>query len=234
MVHRLAESHRFEQDFGLVVGRVVQDLLHAHGFDALGHAGQQQRQHVVREPRVDAGGEERGLAFGARFLEGRGEVGERACGMNERNERARYDVLSRREDRGHVLHRLDGTQVAGRRVAHRVGVHREQRVGVVRCEHAGRLVEAAQVRGVAPRFRVGRHPQPDELHVGMADDPAQRVAADVSGAPLDDSVRHGVPLRACEAKVYQGRLGISHRRHTGDTALKSPLATVSAVEGRLR
>jgi hypothetical protein len=129
--------------------------LHTNRVDAFRNAGQQQRQHVVRKAGVDAAREERGFPFRAGLFERRREVGERAGWVHQRDERARYDILSRCEDGRHVLKRFDRTQIARRRVAHGVGLRREQRLGIVRGEHAGRLIRAAKLCSVVPCLGVG-------------------------------------------------------------------------------
>ncbi len=54
-----AEPHDVEEDHGLVVGGVVEDLGHPHLVDALADPGQHQGQGVVGEPGVDPVDEER-------------------------------------------------------------------------------------------------------------------------------------------------------------------------------
>ena len=162
-VERLAEAHRVEQHGRLRVGRVVHDLHHAHLVDVLARAGEHERQQVVRPTRVDARREARRVARAARGFERLAHAGRDVRRVDHRHDRARHDVLARREDALEVLHRLAGPQVGGRGVAHAVGVEREQRVDVVGREHAvgrepGQLarVPARPCRASAPTARRAR------------------------------------------------------------------------------
>src|SRR5206468_12269067 len=86
--------------------------------------------------------------------------------------------------------RLPRPQVCGRGVTDDVGVRGEQRVDIVGGgDTDGR--ESTELARIASHLRVRVHTQPDELEVGMLDDPVQRLDADVARAPLDDAVAHG-------------------------------------------
>ena len=88
------------------------------------------------------------------------------------------------------------------------------------------------VAGVLAHFRLGMHPDADQVEVGMLDDRAQREMADKAGAELRDAVFHrcGPPSLAVDVtdgaalsmghpgeRVMAGRAqgrtaAISHRR----------------------
>ena len=60
--------------------------------------------------------------------------------------------------------------------------------------HAARLVEAAEVGGIAPDLaRIGGV-DPDELEVGPLDELAEGMAPDIAGRELDHPQRHHYPL----------------------------------------
>ena len=152
--------------------------------------GEHQRQDVVREAGVDARREERRLALRARLFELRRHALAERARMHEPDHRARHHVLARREDARDVLHRVEGTPVGGGGVDDAVGVAREQRLGVARRAHAG-LRPSAEIARVLAVLRLGRDEHAGEREIGMVEDLAQRVAADVAGGPLDDAEGHG-------------------------------------------
>ena len=104
---------------------------------------------------------------------------------------------------------LERAEVGGRGVADAVGVRGEERVDVVRRSHPGRRPSAERA-GVATDFRRTVDPQAHELELRMVDDVAQRVRADVPGAPLDHAIGHWrvlsqvIPRRASTAPPPEG------------------------------
>ena len=87
------------------------------------------------------------LPRAARRLERLAHPGRDVRRIDHRHDRARHDVLARREDARQILHRFAGSQIGGRGVAHAVGVEREQRVDVV----GGRRRRWARGRPAPPR-----------------------------------------------------------------------------------
>jgi hypothetical protein len=173
----------------LRVRGVVDDLHHADRLDILALAGEDERQQVVRPARIDAGREARDARVGARILERPAHVVGDVGRVDERDDRARHDVLARRGDARHVRDRLGRAQVRGRGVTDAVRVEREQRVGVVRRDDAERI-GADDLPRVTPGLVVAVHPQPDELELGVLGDEPRREATDVARAPLDHPVSH--------------------------------------------
>ena len=189
VIERLREPHRAEQHLGLVVRVVVEDLEHAHGVDALTRARQRDRQQVVGEAGVDAGEEARRAALLARGVE---PVDHRLVGglrVQQLHHRARHHVGPGREDARDVVDRLPRPQVGSCGVTDTIGTQRKERIHVVRRAHPGGD-QAAQFAGISAGLVGAVHPESDELEVGVADDAAKGVDADVAGAPLDDTERH--------------------------------------------
>src|SRR5439155_12405303 len=149
---------------------------------------------VVGEPRIDAGGEERRAAASAGVREPVAELGEEGARVNERDDRARDDILPRGEDTADVLQGLEGAEIRRRRVADAVGVEREEGVSVVGGAHANRR-EAAERAGILPGLGGAVDPQADQLELGMPDDAAEREPPHVARAPLDDAIGHVGRLR---------------------------------------
>jgi hypothetical protein len=188
-VHRLAEAHRLEQDLRLVVRRVVDDLLDADLLPAPGQAREDERQHVVREARVDARGEERRATRRARVGEAIAHLGKNECGWTSGTTELDTTFLPAARMRTDVLDGFERAEVGGRGVADAVGVRGEQRVDVVRRLHPGRR-PAAERAGVATDLRRTVGPQAHELELRVVYDVAQRVRADVPSAPLDHAIGH--------------------------------------------
>ena len=65
LVHRATEADHLAHDVGLVVERVVEELLHPDLLDAGADAAHQDGEDVERPARVDAGDEHRRVAVGA-------------------------------------------------------------------------------------------------------------------------------------------------------------------------
>src|SRR5205807_8898482 len=108
-----------------------------------------EREEIVGEPRIDAGGEERRAAASAGVREPVAQLGEEGARVDERDDRARDDVLPRGKDAADVLQGLEGAEIRRRRVADTVGVEREEGVSVVGGAHANRR-EAAALAGILP------------------------------------------------------------------------------------
>src|SRR5262249_1097483 len=189
VVERLPEAHRLEEDLGLIIGGVVDDLEDADLFPPLAEPGEHERQEVVREPRIDTRGEEGGAALAAGVGQPVADLGKEGTRVNERDDRARDHVLSRGEDPADVLERLKGAEIRRRRVADAVGVEREQRIGVGGGADADRRETAERAR-ILSRLGGAVHPEADQLKLGMTDDAAEGEVSHVPRAPLDDPIGH--------------------------------------------
>ena len=101
------------------------------------------------------------------------------------------------EEAAHRVDRLLRVFEPVAHVAETVGVEREHRVDVVGRDDAVR-VDAAQRARVAADLVGAVGEQPDELEVGMGDDPPEGQPAGVARSPVDDPVGHagGAPTGA--------------------------------------
>jgi hypothetical protein len=162
LVERLPESHDVEEHVRLEIRRVVEDLHDPHGVDTLASAQERERDEVVGEARIDAGGETRGAARFARGLEWLGVAPWRRRRVHERDDRCGDDVGARFEDAGHVAHSVVGTQIAGRGVRHAVRAEPDDLVGVGGGGHSDRP-DPGELAGVAPGLVGTVHQDPGQL-----------------------------------------------------------------------
>ncbi len=190
LVEGAAEAHRVEDDLGLHVGRVVEDLHHPSAVDPAAEPEQREWQQVVGETRIDPGREARRAPSLARGLQPFDGPAVRRPGVHERHDRSRHHVLARFQRETHVGHRFVRAQVAGGGVGHDVGVEGQRGGDVGGGQHAGGGAEPAQLGRVLPRLRVTAHHQTHELKLGVLDDGPQRELPHVAGRPLDHSIRH--------------------------------------------
>src|SRR5690606_33070127 len=117
LVHGPAEAYDVEQDGGLVVGRVVEDLHAADLVDALADAGDGEREHVVGEARVDAVDEDRRAALGGGLPHRVGHLGrDDAVGELQEHRAAGHDVDAGPQDAAQVVDRLHQPDVGHRGV----------------------------------------------------------------------------------------------------------------------
>ncbi len=159
LVHRAAEADDLAHDVGLVVERVVEELLHPDLGDAGAHAADQRREDVERPARVDARHEHRGVA------------GRRTPARPRR-------VPARARSRGAAAGRTTSTprwrprrgRRAGRRTPRRAGCRRSRcrrrrrrrrpSADAIRCRrwrHAERLDERQLAGVLADLVRVRHH-----------------------------------------------------------------------------
>jgi hypothetical protein len=190
----LAEPHGLEQDLGLVVRGVVQDLHHPHRVDPLAHAEEHQRQEVVGESRVNpvhvAGSP--GVPAGLLELLHLSRKGSRRR-IDERRQRGGDHVLAGGQGPADVLDGLHRAEVAGGRVADRVGFSGQRRLDVGGGEHAGRL-QPRQLAGVAALLRVRVDDDPGQLELRMGDHRPEGVQSHVAGSPTDHALGHPILL----------------------------------------
>ena len=201
-----AEQHHVADDVGRVVRADVGELFRAHARDRRRHRRQHQREAFGDPAGMDAGAVQRRVAGRARRFE---IGGLRPVGILPAD-RGRH-ALARTEDAGHDIGL--GEQ---RRVHDAVGVDRQHGVDVVRRGHADR-VAPDQLADVLARLRVGVHPAPDELEVGMVEDALDRRSTDAAGRPLDHPI--GLVLRhppvftrfGCDLRLSIARAASRHR-----------------------
>ena len=108
-------------------------------------------------------------------------------------------VGARPEERGELGQRLvrPGLGLGG--VDDALGVQGDQRVDVVGGDHAGRVVEPAELGGVATHLGGAGGVDADQLQIGVLDQRPEGVEADVARRELDDPACHAV--RAGEVPV---------------------------------
>jgi hypothetical protein len=99
--------------------------------------------------------------------------------------RRRDDVDTGPEQPGHLA------EIRGQgKVAHAVGPELDDRVDVVRREHAELPIHAGELAGVDAHLVGAVSEQAHQLHVGASIDLTHHLTADVSGRPLHDLERH--------------------------------------------
>ena len=122
------------------------------------------------------------------------------------------------QDPGHIVRAAGGDDVGARReedarlvhiqrpwhVQHAVRVQLDDRVDVVRRLHAGGR-SVGEVAGIAPDLVVAVHPQADQVHLRVVDDPLERPGTDVAGRPLDDPEPAHADYPAGSASVFRSR-----------------------------
>ena len=122
LVHRSPEAAADPHRIGLVVGRVVEDLLAVDRLDAGAQTGGHHRERVIGPARVHPTDQQRGAAS----LGGGGQAVDpfpwRRPRVVEGVERRRDDVSARAKAPLDVVHGLLGSDVARRHVGHRVAV----------------------------------------------------------------------------------------------------------------
>ena len=189
----LPEPHDLEHRERVVPGGVVHDLEHPDLADLLAEGQRVHGDAGVAEAGVDAGRVEAGATLQAGGVDP--VVHAVAGGLREQQRHVRrvHHVLPAREHAADVVDDAVGAEVGVGGVADAVGLEVEQRVRILRGDHAGRGA-AAELAGVVAGLAVGVDPQPGQLELGMGHDGGHGVDPDGARRPLDHSVAHGVPL----------------------------------------
>ena len=185
-VHRTAEADQRAHRVGLVVERVVEDLLRPQLGDVGAHAGEEEREDVAGPPGVDAGGEDRRVAGCARLGEPLGHRRRHRGRVVHRVEGRGDDVGARPEHGIGFVERLVGPKVGVDRVDDTVDIGRRGERHVVGGCHTQRL-DVRQLPDLDPDLgRVGDDGA-DELELVVGRDRTDRRSSDVARAPHDDA-----------------------------------------------
>ena len=202
LVERLAEADHFAHDLRRVVGRVVEELLHADLVDAAANPAHQQRQDVLCPPGIDAGDVEAAAPFCTRLVDPREQSFVRSSGMQQPVDRRRDDAGAGPEARDHVVERVVGAGVTAGGVDHGVGPTGQHGTGVVGRDDTDRL-DVGQLTGVAADLGRIADDHVDEFERSMRHHRAQGSAADVAGTPDDDldRVAHAPAVVASRASA---------------------------------
>ena len=148
------------------VGRVVEHLGEANRVDVPGDPRQCQRQHIIGEAGIDAGGEERASTRQCGGPQRAGDGWFDGVGIDKRDHRAGHHIFARPQNPHHVVERLEHPKVAGRRVDHHICVAPEQTVRIPAGKHTHR-VDPAQFAGVAAGLGLAMHHKVDQLRLRM-------------------------------------------------------------------